>query len=97
MDVNSSPLSFDAKIYSKDALLKASYDLAKQAVFSISMKGSDFIVSIEPSCLSINYHQLCNEFRTVVNDHELRLKIDQQTRPIKETIISAALSEAGVE
>jgi His-Xaa-Ser system protein HxsD len=97
MDVNTSPLRFDAKVYSRDALLKASYDLAKHGIFSISKKGSDLLVSIEPSCPSINYHQLCNEFRTVVNDHELRLKIDQQTRAIKEAIISAALSEAGVE
>lgn len=97
MDVNTSPLSFDAKIYSKDALLKASYDLAKHAIFSVSMEGSNLLVSIELSSPSTNYHQLCNEFRTVVNDHELRLKIDQQTRAIKETIISAALSEAGVE
>lgn len=97
MDLDTKHLSFDPNIYSKDALIKASYDLSNRAIFLIDSRDTGFVVSIEPRDPASDLRLICNEFKTAIIDHQLRLQIGQKTQVIKEALIKAALREAGVE
>ncbi len=97
MDVQKATLTFDSSIYSSEALMKASYGLSSHAYFLIKQRAPEFIVSVEARSLGTDLIWVCNEFKCAALDQQLRLRISEETKLIKESIIATALREAGVE
>ena len=88
-------ITFDCNIYSKEAVLKACYHLADIAVFDVSSKKNKIIVTaVVHSTSNTSADELSNDLKASVIDHQLREKIEAQTKKIKDILISAALSNS---
>jgi His-Xaa-Ser system protein HxsD len=88
-------ITFDCNIYSKEAVLKACYQLADIAVFDVSSQKNKITVSaVVHSTSNTSADELSNDLKTSVIDYQLREKIEAQTNKIKNILISAALSNS---
>ncbi|MEJ6518428.1 His-Xaa-Ser system protein HxsD [Shewanella bicestrii] len=88
-------ITFDCNIYSKEAVLKACYQLADMAVFDVSSDKNKITVSaMVHSSSDTSADELSNSLKTSVIDYQLREKIEAQTKQVKDIFINAALSNA---
>ncbi|MCL1073105.1 His-Xaa-Ser system protein HxsD [Shewanella dokdonensis] len=88
-------ISFDCKIFSKEAVLKACYQLADIAVFDISIHKDKIVVSSTMHVTSTtSTEELSSTLKTSVIDYQLRERIDAQTKHVKEILIHAALGNS---
>lgn len=88
-------IAFDCNIYSKDAVLKACYQLADMAVFDVgSHKNKITVSAVVRSTSNSSTDELSNDLKTSVIDYQLREKIEAQTKQVKDILISAALSNS---
>ncbi|QYJ81723.1 His-Xaa-Ser system protein HxsD [Shewanella aegiceratis] len=88
-------VSFDGEIFSQEAILKACYELASLAVFEVTRKNKNILVSVkkQKECLE-SIEEILNHLRTSVIDYQLREKISYKTQKIREVLIEAALSNS---
>jgi His-Xaa-Ser system protein HxsD len=87
---------FDGNIFSENVILKACYELAALAVFDISSKGTQIVITVSMNGTEEQFIECCNQLKNTVIDYQLRERIYEQTHLIKELLIKAALREAGV-
>lgn len=93
----SQSISFDKVMFCNDAILRACYDYSDRVYFELNCNENDISVEVKPKVDSVDLHLICNEIKNSAIDHKLRLRLEEQTRSIKEVLIRAALKEAGVE
>lgn len=98
-------LAVDEFVYSRDAVLRTSYWFTDRCYLFISRPHQGrFLVSLRlkesrptlerpsPDVLEA----VAGEFQNALLDHQLRIDIEQQTRAVRELLITKAFSEAGV-
>ncbi|SJN54128.1 hypothetical protein VR7878_00638 [Vibrio ruber DSM 16370] len=90
-------VEFDSRIFSKEAVLKACYDAALLATYEVRMTDGQIIVTFSPKSRDIASSDICDQIKTSVIDYQLREKIFEQTHNLKETLVKAALNEAGIK
>lgn len=96
MDGEKLYIDFDENTFSKEAVLRACYQFDDQAYFDISRRSGKIIVQIICKEKSVCDQTLVNDIKNSVIDHDLRITLEEKTRPIKVALIQAALKEAGV-
>jgi His-Xaa-Ser system protein HxsD len=102
----SAVIYLDPRIYSREAILKASYWFTEAAFIHISPASSDnkFIVHItlkqstptldNPQPVTIS--DLVGEYCNSVLDFELRRQVSVETEAVRQLILAKAFSESGV-
>lgn len=102
---SSATIYLDSRIYSKQAILKASYWFTDVAYITFpECPGHKLAVEIklkstQPSLENpkpISVENLIDEFCNSVLDFELRHQIDVETAPVRQLILAKAFSESGV-
>ena len=98
-------LPLDELIYSRDAVLRTCYwftdrcyvfiSRPQQGVLLISMRVKDPLPTLDnPRPTPIE--SITGEFQNALLDQQLRIDIEQQTRVVRELLVTKAFSEAGV-
>lgn len=86
---------FDSNIFSKEAVIKACYQSADVASFDVTVHKKNINVSATLySALDTSADEFSNTLRNNVIDYQLREKIEEKTKVIKEILISSALNNA---
>jgi His-Xaa-Ser system protein HxsD len=103
---NSAVIYLDPRIYSREAILKASYWCTEMAFVQISPASSDdkFVVHIalKQSAPTLSNPQptkiaeLIGEYCNSVLDFELRRQVSVETEAVRQLILAKAFSESGV-
>lgn len=97
-------LSFDKKVYSKSALLRACYWFTRDLWFKVDEEKETLLVTVglkvtrptlsQPTVK--NLEELLPEFLNALLDSQLRVEIQAETAGIRELIIAKAFAEAGI-
>lgn len=88
-------IAFDCNIFSKEAVLKACYQLADIAIFDvISHKNKITVSAVVHSTSDTSADALSNTLKTSVIDYQLREKIEAQTKHVRDILISHALNNS---
>ena len=103
--INSVILNLDPTIYSRDALLRASYWFTDRAYIRFLASSENHLsLQIEvkhPQATLENprpteIEELSREFLNSALDFELRQQIEKETSPIRQIILAKAFSESGL-
>lgn len=99
-------LNVDARIFSREAVLRALYWFSKDMYSEVSLSNDQahLVVRLRlkqsvPTLENpkpLNLHSLVAEFQTALVDSELRVQIQKETTGVRELILAKAFSEAGV-
>ncbi|CAI2331870.1 His-Xaa-Ser system protein HxsD [Vibrio parahaemolyticus] len=91
-------IEFDRELFSDHAVLAACYDYLEDLFFEVTSNNTKVLLSISRKDLVgvFNKSLIESEIRNSVIDHELRIRVENKTKKIKETLIYAALSESGL-
>ena len=87
-------ISFDSDVYSVNAVKRAVYELkASNAVMEINTGADDGSINVVISYKggdieSVN--ELINDLRESILDHQIRLDIEEEFRPIRQLIVAQA-------
>jgi His-Xaa-Ser system protein HxsD len=97
-------LQIDKTVYSKAAVLRTCYALARDLAFQISEKDSGFEVTIslrtpkptlaQPLVGKIDSY--IPDFLNGLTDNQLRIEIQTETAAVRELIIAKAFAESGI-
>jgi His-Xaa-Ser system protein HxsD len=84
----------DEAVYSKDAVLRAAYWFTDRCNISISSEGPGRLkVSFASKDGASSVDDLVAEFNNSLIDHQLRVELDRETRPLRELIVAKAFAE----
>lgn len=90
---NQASAEIDGHIYPLLSLQKAAYEFSNRAVVSIETKAdTKFLVTI--ASLSDDANQMLGTFKARVADLALQDQINEQTRTIRDALVSAAMWES---
>ena len=90
----SSTLSVDTSIYSWSALFRACYKFTDRCYLYLRRdSANEVVVRFTPKCPETKVSTLIGEFENELIDQRLRTIIDQETRPVRELIVSQAFAE----
>lgn len=85
-------------VYSREAIIKSAYEITERSYVFISEDDANYIINISQK--EKNEHLLerlekaCAEFVSLIIEYEIRSVVYKETSTIRETIITAAFSEA---
>ena len=101
----SATLRLEPRLYSREAILRASYwGSATAHIYSPESNDESLVVRIklkiekptleQPNPLKI--HDFLGQFLNSLNDFELRRQVETETAPIRQMILAKAFSESGL-
>lgn len=95
-DVTRASVSFDRATVQLDALHRASYAVA--ALMTVDIRASDdtYICTLFPRDPGADLEVLAHRIRSEVIDQTLRLRIAEETEPLRNLIFALAFSRTGL-
>jgi His-Xaa-Ser system protein HxsD len=90
-------LTFEAALYSADAIQRAAYNLADRISCDIATEDERYRCTIHLSDASeADVEALLADFRNEVLDETLRERVREQTHDVRNLILALAFSETGL-
>ena len=89
-------LTFDSATTSLDALQRSAYALAADMTADIRSRGGDYVCTLFPRTPGLPEDDAKHRFRTEVNDQILRVRIADQTEPLRNLVFALAFSRTGL-
>lgn len=95
-DAGQVQVSFDQCTMSLDALQRAAYALADIMTVDITAVGDRYLCTLYPRQRRGDPAELPHRFRNEAIDQTLRLRIGEQTEPLRNLIFALAFSRTGL-
>ena len=89
-------VTFDRATVRLDALQKAAYAIATLATVDIRSSGDEYVCTLFPRDTRVDPDDLAHRIRSEVIDQTLRLRIAQDTEPLRNLIFALAFSQTGL-
>ncbi len=89
-------VTFDRATVQLDALQRAAYAMAAVATVDIKASGDDYVCTLFPRDIHMDPDDLAHRIRSEVIDQTLRLRIAQDTEPLRNLIFALAFSQTGL-
>lgn len=89
-------VSFDRSTMSLDALQRGAYALADTMTVDIATAGDRYVCTLYPREPAVDPVELAHRIRTEAIDQTLRLRIGEQTEPVRNLIFALAFSQTGL-
>jgi His-Xaa-Ser system protein HxsD len=89
-------LVFDRGTVDLDALQRSAYAVAAEMTADIRISGNDYVCTLFPRKRDRVADELKHRFRAEVNDQILRLRIAQETEPLRNLVFALAFSQTGL-
>ena len=99
MTSGSTIITFDKQVYSIDAVQVAAYRLMNVLTVDISVRNEIIQCVIEPASVVSDdkLRTIIQDFRKEVLDHQLRLKLKEETESVRNLILGLAFSRTGLQ
>jgi His-Xaa-Ser system protein HxsD len=95
-DASAPTVTFDQATVQLDALQRAVYALADVMTVDIAVSGDRFACTLYARNQADDEHELAHRLRAEVIDQTLRLRIADQTEPLRHLIFALAFSQTGL-
>jgi His-Xaa-Ser system protein HxsD len=89
-------LAFDQATVNLDALQRSAYAVAAEMTVDIRVTGADYVCTLFPRRQDTVGDELRHRFRAEVNDQILRVRIAQETEPLRNLVFALAFSQTGL-
>jgi His-Xaa-Ser system protein HxsD len=95
-DVEPATITFDRATVELDAVQRAAYAVAARMTVDIRVSANEYVCTLFPRAAGTDLHDLQHQMRSEVIDQTLRLRIGQQTEPLRNLIFALAFSQTGL-
>lgn len=95
-DLSVPTVTFDDATVELDALQRATYALADLMTVDIARTGGTFVCTLHARNRTDDESELAHRLRAEVIDQTLRLRIADQTEPLRNLIFALAFSQTGL-
>jgi His-Xaa-Ser system protein HxsD len=91
-------ISFDSRVFSVEAVKNAAYRLAREIDSEIRVEGNEIVCSVRMRKETIHQDMdgVLEHFRREVIDHDLRIRIRENTEATRNLILAHAFSRTGL-
>ena len=89
-------LAFDQATVNLDALQRGAYAVAAEMTVDIRVCGADYVCTLFPREQDTTDEELKHRFRAEVNDQILRVRIAEETEPLRNLVFALAFSRTGL-
>jgi His-Xaa-Ser system protein HxsD len=91
-------LLIDKKIYSLDAVKKSAYRFIDRLTILITQDDENIVLEIDGiGAHAANQDTIIADFKRELLDQDLRIKINKETEPVRNLILSYAFSQTGLQ
>jgi His-Xaa-Ser system protein HxsD len=95
-DLEPATITFDRTTVELDAVQRAAYAVAAMMTVDIRASANEYVCTLFPRDGGADLHDLQHRMRSEVIDQTLRLRIGQQTEPLRNLIFALAFSQTGL-
>lgn len=89
-------VAFDSSTVQLDAIQRAAYAVAALMTIDIRASAGEYICTLHPRDAHADPAELMHRMRAEVNDQTLRLRIAQETEPLRNLIFALAFAQTGL-
>jgi His-Xaa-Ser system protein HxsD len=89
-------IAFDSSTVQLDAIQRAAYAVAALMTVDIRASAGEYICTLNPRDAHADPAELMHRMRAEVNDQTLRLRIAQETEPLRNLIFALAFAQTGL-
>jgi len=79
-----------------EALERTVYSMADQMTATVSASNTEWILECFPRDLRLTEDQLAQRVRLAVNDHQLRVRLEERNGPIRNLVFALAFSRTNL-
>ena len=95
-DANTPRVTFDSSTVQLDAVQRAAYAVAALMTVDIRASADEYLCTLHPRDPDADPSELMHRMRSEVIDQTLRLRIAQETEPLRNLIFSLAFAQTGL-
>ena len=89
-------IAFDSSTVQLDAIQRAAYAVAALMTVDIRASAGEYLCILHPRDAHADPAELLHRMRAEVNDQTLRLRIAQETEPLRNLIFALAFAQTGL-
>ena len=89
-------IAFDSSTVHLDAIQRAAYAVAALMTVNICASAGEYVCTLHPRDTHADSAELIHRMRAEVNDQTLRLRIAQETEPLRNLIFALAFAQTGL-